>query len=86
MRRPRAFGNCWLACEVWRQLGLGKFWGHKLAAQRGEVPWEKVLQWLVVNRLIAPGSEFHLHREWFDASAMDQLLDCDFAVAGKDRL
>jgi hypothetical protein len=86
LRRPRAFGNCWLACEVWRQLGLDKFWGQKLAPQRGEVPWEKVLQLLVVNRLIAPGSEFHLHREWFDASAMDQLLDCDFAVAGKDRL
>ncbi len=86
LKRPRAFGNCWLACQVWRQLGLDTFWQQKLSSRRGEAPWEKVLQLLVVNRLIAPGSEFHLHREWFDSSAMDQLLGCDFGVAGKDRL
>jgi hypothetical protein len=50
------------------------------------VSWEKVLRLLVVNRLLAPGSEFHLHRQWFLASAMDELLGCDFAVADKDRL
>ena len=86
LKWPRAFGNCWLAGEIWKQLELDKFWQRKLSAHRGDVPWEKVLQLLVVNRLIAPGSEFHLHREWYDASAMDQLLDCDFAVAAKDRL
>jgi hypothetical protein len=41
---------------------------------------------LVVNRLVDPGSEFHLHREWFDHSAMDVLLDAAFVVAEKDRL
>ena len=40
----------------------------------------------MVNRLIEPGSEFHLHREWFDRSAMDVLLGADFEVAEKDRL
>jgi transposase len=45
-----------------------------------------VLELLVVNRLIDPGSEFHLHRQWFDHSAMDVLLGQDFAVAEKDRL
>jgi transposase len=45
-----------------------------------------VLELLVVNRLIDPGSEFHLHRQWFDHSAMDILLGQDFAVAEKDRL
>jgi hypothetical protein len=39
-----------------------------------------------VNRLIDPGSEFRLHRQWFDQSAMDALLGVDFAVAEKDRL
>jgi hypothetical protein len=43
------------------------------------------LQLLVVNRLIAPGSEFHLHRHWFLSSAMDELLNTDFAIADKDR-
>ncbi len=40
----------------------------------------------MVNRLIEPGSEFRLHRQWFDHSAMDVLLGQDFAVAEKDRL
>jgi transposase len=39
-----------------------------------------------VNRLLEPGSEFRVHRHWFVESAMDVLLEADFAVAGKDRL
>ena len=50
------------------------------------MPWAKVLQLLVVNRLIDPGSELRLHRQWFLHSAMDELLGVDYAVAGKDRL
>ncbi|HEY6369907.1 MAG TPA: IS1634 family transposase [Candidatus Sulfotelmatobacter sp.] len=88
LRRPRAFGNCWLGCELWRQLRLEKFWEEKLAeqVQRETVSWAKVLQLLVVNRLIDPGSEFRVHRQWFDQSAMAELLKTDFAVAEKDRL
>jgi hypothetical protein len=88
LRRPRAFGNCWLGCELWRQLGLDEFWRERLSAatKRETVPWEKVLELLVVNRLIEPGSEFRLHRHWFERSAMADLLKVDFAVAEKDRL
>ena len=88
LRRPRAFGNCWLGCELWRQLRLEEFWEEKLAekVQRETVPWAKVLQLLAVNRLIDPGSEFRVHRQWFDQSAMAELLQTDFAVAEKDRL
>ena len=86
LRRPRAFGNCWLACELWLQLRLDEFWRPQLPAGREAVRWEKVLQFLAVNRLIDPGSEFRLHRQWFVRSAMDELLDVDFAVAAKDRL
>ena len=86
LRRPRPFGNCWLASEIWRQLGLTEFWQRHLPAGRESVSWEKVLQLLVVNRLLEPGSEFRLHRHWFVESAMDALLETDFAVAEKDRL
>ena len=48
--------------------------------------WSQVLELLVLNRLIDPGSEFRVHRQWFDQSAMDVLLGQDFAVAEKDRL
>ena len=88
LRRPRAFGNCWLGCELWRQLHLEEFWEAKLAekVKRETVSWAKVLQLLVVNRLLDPGSEFRVHRQWFDQSAMAELLEADFAVAEKDRL
>jgi len=86
LRRPRVFGNCWLGCELWRQLGLDEFWRQRLPEAREKVSWEKVLQLLVVNGLLDPGSEFQVHRQWFVDSAMDELLEEDFAVAGKDRL
>jgi transposase len=86
LRRPRAFGACWLGCELWHQLGLDEFWRQRLPEGREKVSWEKVLRLLVVNRLLDPGSEFQLHRQWFVDSAMDELLEEDFAVAGKDRL
>jgi transposase len=86
LERARPYGNCWLGCELWRQLQLDRFWSGKLPRGRESVAWPQVLELLVVNRLIDPGSEFHLHRQWFDRSAMDVLLGQDFAVAEKDRL
>jgi len=86
LRRPRAFGNYWLGCEMWRQLGLEAFWDERLGPGREEVAWAKVLELLVVSRLVSPGSEFRLHRQGFDQSAMGDLLGTGFAVAEKDRL
>jgi transposase len=45
-----------------------------------------VLKTLVAYRLIDPGSEWRLHRVWFERSAMADLLDTDFRVAAKDTL
>ena len=86
LRRPRAFGDCWLGCRLWDTLHLSSFWNMQLSDAGGDVPWAKVLQLLVVNRLIDPGSELRIHRQWFLRSAMDELLEVDFAVAAKDRL
>jgi transposase len=86
LERARPYGNCWLGCELWRQLQLDRFWSEKLPRGRESVAWPQVLELLAVNRLIDPGSEFRLHRHWFDQSAMDVLLEQDFAVAEKDRL
>jgi transposase len=86
LRRPRGFGNCWLANELWQQLGLQNFWEEHLEPGHEAVSWEKVLRLLVINRWLEPGSEFRVHRHWFVESAMDILLGTDFAVAEKDRL
>jgi transposase len=84
--RPRSFGDCWLGCLLWEELGLSDFWDAKLGSQSGDVPWRKVLQLLTVNRLCEPGSEFAVHRRWFARSAMDELLRTNNSVAAKDRL
>jgi transposase len=84
--RPRSFGDCWLGCWLWQHLELDRFWQGRFEDARGEVPWEKVLELLAVHRLIDPGSEYQLHRQWFLACAMDELLGVDFRAAAKDRL
>ena len=86
LERARPYGNCWLGCQLWQQLQLHQFWTEKLPKGRETVAWAQVLELLVVNRLIDPGSEFRVHRQWFDQSAMDVLLGQDFAIAEKDRL
>jgi transposase len=86
LRRPRQWGACWLALQMWQQLELDSFWRPLFARAQGSTPWLKVLKTLVVYRLIDPGSEWRLHRQWFDASAMADLLDSDFALAEKNTL
>lgn len=86
LRRARALGNDGLGCELWERLGLSEFWEERLGRGREEVPWAKVLELLLVSRRVSPGSEFRLHRQGFDQSAMGELLGSGFAVAEKDRL
>lgn len=86
LERPRQWGACWLSCELWNQLDLDAFWRDRLRPSREGTPWLKVLQTLVAYRLIDPGSEWRLHRHWFDQSAMADLLDADFGLAEKNTL
>ena len=84
--RPRQWGACWLALQLWQQLELDSFWRPRLRPSREGTPWLKVLKVLVTYRLIDPGSEWRLHRQWFDSSAMADLLESDFGLAEKNTL
>ena len=86
IRHPRQWGACWLFLELWRELQLDRFWKERLADSREGTSWAHVLTVLCAYRLIAPGSEWRLHREWFQKSAMADLLGEDFALAAKDTL
>ena len=86
LRRSRSFGDCWLGLTLWRELNLDQFWNTCLADEAGDVPWERVLAILVINRLVDPGSEWRIHREWFLQTGLDELLGVDFEAASKDRL
>lgn len=86
LSQPRQYGACWLATELWRQLGLDQFWAQKLAPSREGTDWARLLQVSTAYRLIAPGSEWRCHRQWYDRSAMGDLLGPDFHWGGKDQL
>jgi transposase len=86
LRRPRQWGACWLANVLYRKLGLDHFWSEHLLASRKGTRWNHVLQTLVSYRLIDPGSEWRLHRQWFDKSAMADLLGADYRLAAADTL
>lgn len=86
LHRARSYGDCWLGLTLWRELQLDRFWAKCLGDQAGDVPWERVLSILAINRLVAPASEWHVHREWFLQTSLDELLGVDFAAASKDRL
>jgi len=86
LHRPRQWGACWLACELYEQLGLDDFWAARLPNSREGTRWRDILQILVCYRLIDPGSEWRLHRHWFEHSAMGDLLGGDYALVEKNAL
>lgn len=86
LENPRQWGACWLADHLWRTLHLDGFFGARLPVSREDTDWEKVLRILVIYRLLAPGSEWRLHRHWFGTTALPDLLGVDARAAQDDTL
>jgi transposase len=86
LRRPRQWGACWMACQLYEQLELDGFWAQRLPPGRKGTRWDLVLQALCAYRLIDPGSEWRFHRQWFEQSAMADLLGSDFSLAEGHRI
>ena len=74
IQHARQWGGCWLACELWQQLQLDHFWQARLPASREGTDWLSILKTLVSYRLLDPGSEWRLHRDWYGHSAMSEVL------------
>ncbi len=81
LRRPRQWGACWLACKLYEQLGLDEFFGERLPSGRKGTRWDLIGKALCCYRLIEPGSEWRLHRHWYEHSAMGDLLGAGFELA-----
>ena len=86
LKRPRQWGACWLALELWNQLELDQFWEDKLCPSRKGTRWLNVLKTLVCYRLIDPGSEWRLHRHWYETSALGDLLGEDYGLVESHKL
>jgi len=80
LERPRQWGGCWLALQLWCELELDEFWSERLLPSRKGTRWSDVLLILVVYRLLSPGSEWRLHREWYGRSALSDLLGMDRVI------
>ena len=86
LHRPRQWGACWVGCKLWQELKMDEFWGPLLPPSREGTDWKNILQTLTIYRLLDPGSEWRLHRQWFQNSALADLLNEDFALAEKNNL
>jgi hypothetical protein len=64
LHQPRQWGACWLACELYEQLGLNDFWAARLPNSREGTCWraamninrEELLTKLGAARAEAPGA------------------------------
>ena len=79
--RPRQWGACWLAQKLWQELELDRFWAKRLTPSRKGTRWDQVLFILVAYRLLSPGSEWRLYRQWFERSALADLMAADCSLA-----
>jgi hypothetical protein len=73
-------------CYFNGQLELDQFFSQRLAPIRKGTRWDLILKTLVCYRLLDPGSEWRLHRQWFVSSAMADLLGSDFSLAESHKL
>ena len=80
LRRPRRWGACRLACMFYEQLGLHTFWAERLPPSRKGTRWDLIAEALCCYCLIDPGSEWRLHRHWYETSAMADLLGAGFEL------
>jgi transposase len=86
LRRPRQWGACWMVTLLWDQLRLDEFWLAALPPSREGTRWLNILKTLVSYQLISPGSEWRLHRHWFEHSAMGDLLGENIALVQPNNL
>ena len=86
LERMRQFGACWLGLELWRRLGLDRFFEECLDEPEADVAWSRVTAVLAINRLCAPGSELAIEERWYPSTALDDLLQIQEGKINDTRL
>ena len=82
LRRPkpypfddgREWGACWLGLHLWDLVGLDSFWTGRLPRSSHGTDWLAIFKAIVLYRLTSPGSEWRMHRDWYDVTAVRDLL------------
>jgi transposase len=86
LERTRQFGACYLGLELWRRLGLDRFFEQAVDDDPADVPWSRVAALLAINRLCAPGSELAIEQRWYPSTALDDLLGIEDGKINDTRL
>jgi transposase len=86
LERTRQFGACYLGLELWKRLGLDRFFEQTVDHEMTDVPWSRVAALLAINRLCAPGSELALEQRWYPSTALDDLLEIEEGKINDTRL
>jgi len=86
LERTRQFGACWLGLQLWKQLGLDRFFEAAVDEQQADVLWSRVAAVLAINRLCAPGSELAIEERWYPSTALDDLLGIEEGKLNDTRL
>jgi hypothetical protein len=86
LERTRQFGSCYVGLELWKRLGLDRFFEQMVDHEMADVPWSRVAALLAVNRLCAPGSELAIEQRWYPSTALDDLLEIEEGKINDTRL
>jgi hypothetical protein len=86
VERSRKFGGPWLGLELMRRLELDHFLEETLPERREEIPWPLMATVLVLGQLCDPSSELHLAEQFYESSALADLLSVPAEKVNEDRL
>ncbi|MGB9604717.1 MAG: IS1634 family transposase, partial [Bryobacteraceae bacterium] len=86
VERSRRFGSSWLGLELLRRLELDRFLEATLPEGREEIPWSMMATVLVLGRLCDASSELHLVEQFYESSALADLLSVPAEKVNEDRL
>lgn len=86
VERTRRFGGPWLGRVLLRQLELDRILGERLSGGREQIPWPLMAMVLVLGRLCDPSSELRLAEQFYEHSALPDLLGVPAEKVNEDRL
>lgn len=86
VERVREFGSVYLPLALWHRLGLGKLLDEIIEPGREAVDWPTVASVLVSARFCAQQSELAIAEDWYEKTALEDILGVERARINDDRL
>lgn len=84
--RMRSFGDVYMGLLLVSKLGLLQFCREYMGEGREEIPWSVMTLILVLARFCAPSSELKIAQDWYEKTALDDLLGIPPDKINDDRL